>query len=73
MSVIQLNKLQLKAEILTVISKLQSMPDAAFVDEMLDVLLQQDDKQSIMDLLIKELLKANEQKVILVCFLLLRI
>lgn len=73
MSVNQLNKLQIKAEILTVISKLQSMPDAASVDKILDVLLQQEDKRSIQELLLKELLKANEQKAILVCYLLLRI
>lgn len=73
MSVVQLNKLQLKAEILTVISKLQSVNDPVGVDAVLGVLLHQDDKQSILQILIKELLKANEQKAVLVCYLLLRL
>lgn len=73
MSVNQLSKLQIKAEILTVISKLQTMPDVNSVDQILEVLLLQEDKKSILDILIKELLKSSEQKAFLISYLLMRI
>lgn len=69
----QLNKLQIKAEILTVISKLQTNLEAANVDELLKTLIAQEDKKVILDVLIKELIKTNEQKSILICFLLLKL
>lgn len=69
----QLNKLQIKAEILTVLSKLQTNLDAANVDEMLSTLIVQEDKKAILDILVKELIKANEQKAILICFLALKL
>lgn len=69
----QLNKLQIKAEILTVISKLQTNLEAANVDEILETLIFQEDKKSILDVLIKELTKANDQKSVLICFLLLKL
>lgn len=69
----QLNKLQIKAEILTVLSKLQSNIDTINTDELLETLKNQEDKKSILDVLIKELVKANEQKAILICFLLIRL
>lgn len=69
----QLNKLQIKAEILTVISKLQTNIEASSVDDVLKTLLGQEDKDSILEILLKELTKANEEKGILICFLLLKL
>lgn len=69
----QLNKIQIKAEILTVLSKLQTNINAANVDAVLSSLIEQDDKDTIRDILIKELPKANEQKSVLICFLLLKL
>lgn len=69
----QLNKLQIKAEILTVISKLQTNLDASNVEEVLKTLILQEDKKAILDVLIKELLKSNEQKTILISFLALKL
>ena len=69
----QLNKLQIKAEILTVLAKFQTNLEAANVDEILKVLTSQDDKKTVLEVLIKELLKANEQKVVLICFLALKL
>ncbi|MFA7658995.1 MAG: hypothetical protein WCY19_06150 [Candidatus Gastranaerophilaceae bacterium] len=69
----QFNKLQIKAEILTVISKLQTNLEAANIDETLETLNKQEDKKSILDVLAKELIRANEQKSILICFLLLKL
>lgn len=73
MSVDQLNKLQIKAEVMTVISKLQTMPDSSAVDNILEVLLQQEDKKIILDILMKELVKATEQRAVLICFLILKL
>lgn len=70
---VQLNKLQIKAEILAVISKLQTNLEAHNIDEVLSTLIEQNDKKTILDILIKELLKSNEQKSILICFLLLKL
>lgn len=69
----QLNKIQIKAEILTILSKLQTSLDAAVVEEMLTTLYAQEDKTIILDILIKELRKANEQKSVLICYLLLKL
>lgn len=69
----QLNKLQIKAEVLTVLSKLQTNIEAINVDEVLITLNSQEDKKTILDILTKELVKANEQKAILVCFLLIKL
>ena len=69
----QLNKLQIKAEVLTVLAKLQTNIEAANIDKVLKTLVNQEDKESILDVLIKEITKANEEKVILICFLLLKL
>lgn len=69
----QLNKLQIKAETLTVISKLQTNIEASNVETVLKTLLEQEDKDSILEILLKELTKANEEKGILICFLLLKL
>lgn len=73
MEVNQLNKLQIKAEVLTVLSKLQTNLEAGDVDKALETLIEQEDKKSILEVLIKELAKSNEQKAILVCFLLIKL
>lgn len=69
----QLNKIQIRAEILMVISKLHSQPEIANPDDFLDLLLIQEDKKAILDILIKELLKTTEQKAIIICYLLMRL
>jgi hypothetical protein len=73
MTVEQLNKLQIKAEILTVLSKLQTNLDAVNIDEILKTLAAQEDKKAILDVLIKELPKSNEQKAILISFMALKL
>lgn len=69
----QLNKLQIKAEILAVISKLQTNLEASNIDDVLATLIVQKDKKVILDILIKELSKSNEQKTVLICFMLLKL
>lgn len=69
----QLNKIQIKAEILTAIKNLQTLQDASKVDEILYVLDNQEDKKAILDTLMRELVKTNEQKAYIHCFLLLRL
>ena len=44
----QLNKIQLKAEILTTIKNLQTLQDASKIDEILHILDNQSDKKSIL-------------------------
>lgn len=73
MTVEQLNKLQIKAEVLTVLSKLQTNIDAVNVDEILKTLTAQEDKKAILDVLVKELIKSNEQKTILISFMALKL
>lgn len=69
----QLNKLQIKAEVLTALSKLQTNPETANVDEILKNLSVQENKKDILDVLIKEMSKASEQKAILISFLALKL
>ncbi len=69
----QLNKIQLKAEILTVISKLQTLSDTSKVDEILEVLDNQENKKQILDLLMREFVKITEEKAFIISFLLLRL
>lgn len=69
----QLNKLQIKAEVLTVLSKLQTNIDAVNVDEILKTLAAEEDKRAILDVLVKELTKSNEQKTILISFMALKL
>lgn len=68
-----LNKLQIKAEVLTVLSKLQAMPEVSDTESLMEVLSAQSDKKAILDVLIKELLKSTEQRAILICYMLLRL
>lgn len=69
----QLNKLQIKAEILTAISKLQNDIETPNVDKILETLLQQEDKKAILDVLNKEILKSNEPKTVLISFIMLKL
>lgn len=69
----QLNKLQIKAEVLMVLSKLQTNIDAVNIDETLKTLDAQEDKRAILDVLVKELTKSNEQKTILISFMALKL
>ena len=69
----QLNKIQLKAEVLTAITRLQTLQDATKVDEILYVLDNQTDKKAVLDTLMRELVKTNEQKAYILCFLLHRL
>ena len=69
----QLNKIQLKAEILTTIKNLQTLQDASKADDLLYILDNQEDKKSILDILMRELVKTTEQKSYILCFLLLRL
>ena len=66
----QLNKIQLKAEVLTTITRLQTLQDASQVDELLYVLDNQTDKKAVLDTLMRELVKTTEQKAYILCFLL---
>lgn len=69
----QLNKIQLKAEILTVISKLQTLSDASKVDGIIEVLAGQENKKQVLDLLMREFVKTNEDKAFIISFLMLRL
>ncbi len=69
----QLNKIQLKAEILTVITKLQTISDTSKVDNILEVLEAQENKKQILDLLMREFVKTNEDKAFIISFLMLKL
>lgn len=73
MPVNQLNKLQIKAEVLTVLSKLQANPDMSDVEKILEVLVFQEDKKSILEVLSRELSKSSGQRGEFICFLLLKL
>jgi len=66
-----MNKIQIRAEILTLITKLQTT--TAVSDEMFAVLDAEPDKQAIMDVLLKELSRAKEQKAFVICYILTRL
>ena len=66
-----MNKIQIKAEILILITKLQT--STAVSDELFSVLDAVEDKQAIMDVLLKELSRAKEQKAFVICYMLTRL
>ena len=66
-----MNKIQIRAEILTLITKLQTTTSIS--DEMFTLLDNEPDKQAIMDVLLKELSRAKEQKAFVICFILTRL
>ncbi|MBQ6516333.1 hypothetical protein IJI31_04045 [bacterium] len=66
-----MNKLQIKAEILTLITKLMNvtnLPDSEFNN-----LLNCNDQDAVMKILLKELSRATEQKAFVICYMLTRI
>ncbi|MCM1265903.1 MAG: hypothetical protein NC200_06860, partial [Candidatus Gastranaerophilales bacterium] len=67
----KMNKIQIRAEILTLITKLQTT--TAVSDEMFATLDAEPDKQAIMDVLLKELARAKEQKAFVICYILTRL
>lgn len=66
-----MNKIQIRAEILTLITKLQTT--TAVSDDMFYALDNEPDKKSIMDVLLKELARAKEQKAFVICYILTRL
>ena len=66
-----MNKIQIRAEILTLITKLQTTTSVD--DEMFRTLDEEQDKQSIMEILLKELQRAKEQKAFVICYMLTRL
>lgn len=66
-----MNKIQIRAEILTLITKLQTTTSVS--DDMFKLLDEEPDKQAIMDVLLKELSRAKEQKAFVICYILTRL
>src|SRR5574344_211304 len=66
-----MNKIQIKAEILTLITKLQTT--TAVSDDMFELLDKEADKDAVMDVLLKELSRAKEQKAFVICYMLTRL
>lgn len=66
-----MNKIQIRAEILTLITKLQTT--TAVSDDMFAALDNEPDKKAIMDVLLKELSRAKEQKAFVICYILTRL
>lgn len=66
-----MNKIQIRAEILTIITKLQTTTSVS--DDMFKLLDEEPDKQSIIDVLLKELSRAKEQKAFVICYMLTRL
>ncbi|MBQ9688113.1 hypothetical protein IJV79_00595, partial [bacterium] len=69
----QLNKLQLKAEVMTVLSRLQMDVETPYLDDYLAVLNEQEDKSGIAEILVREMYSANEAKAILVCIIFVKL
>ena len=63
-----MNKIQIKAEILATLNALSSspVPDASLLTDLKLI----DDKKAVIDILMRELLNANEHKALLICWLL---
>ncbi len=63
-----MNKIQIKAEILATLTALSTsvQPNSSLITDLKLI----DDKKTVLDILIKELLNANEQKSLLICWLL---
>src|SRR5574344_641936 len=69
----QMNKIQIRAEVLTVISKFQIVSKTADMNEILKVLKAQQDKKTILEVLLKEFARANEQKALIISFLIMQL
>ena len=63
-----MNKIQIKAEILATLTALSTTtkPDAALITDLRNI----EDKKAVLDILVRELITAPEQKAMLVCWLL---
>ena len=63
-----MNKIQIKAEILATLTALSTTtkPDSALITDLRNI----EDKKAILDILIRELITAPEQKALLICWLL---
>ncbi len=63
-----MNKIQIKAEILATLTALSSAvkPDSTLITDLKSIT----DKKTVLDILVKELVNANEQKSLLICWLL---
>jgi len=66
-----MNKIQIRAEILTLITKLQNIPQVP--DSEFENLVNCEDKKTIMQVLLKELSRAYEQKSFVICYMLTRL
>jgi hypothetical protein len=66
-----MNKIQIKAEILATLRALSatSMPESSLLTDLKQI----DDKKTVFDVLIRELLRADEQKTLLICWLLVEL
>lgn len=69
----QLNKIELKVELLSVIRELQTLQDSSKVNEILFVLENQENKKAVLDALMRELVKVKEDKAYILCYLALRL
>ena len=63
-----MNKIQIKAEILATLGVLTTAtkPDASLLTDLKNI----EDKKAVLDILIRELINANEQKAMMICWLL---
>lgn len=63
-----MNKIQIKAEILATLNALatSTTPDSSLLNDLKEI----EDKKAVLDILIKELVNAHEQKAMIICWLL---
>ena len=66
-----MNKIQIKAEILATLTALMtsSQPQASLITDLKNI----EDKKTVLEVLIRELVCANEQKAVLICWLLMEL
>lgn len=66
-----MNKIQIKAEILATLTALMTsnMPQASLITDLKKV----EDKKTVLEVLIRELVNANEQKAVMICWLLMEL
>ena len=66
-----MNKIQIKAEILATLTALltSSQPHASLITDLKNI----EDKKTVLEVLLRELVSANEQKAVLICWLLMEL
>ncbi len=66
-----MNKIQIKAEILATLTALMTsnQPQAALITDLKNI----EDKKTVLDILMRELVNANEQKAVMICWLLMEL